>query len=199
MFDLVCVSPQWVAGHKAVRFNFHIGSHGGDKSPWPPFFATLTLIKNCATSRGQWRRGGGRRAKSKNVHRESHFYLCFADIVLYPSSGPHRTVGVVFRRVRPIDFPRVSSRCPRLNEVTDFQWPAAAWMTGALLANSTLNLHSNVIKRATAFETRVLSSNREERRILCVRAFGVWVSGSLRLKTPRYNYYRNRRVTYFIL
>lgn len=107
-----------------------------------------------------------------------------------PSSGPHRTVGVVFRRDRSIDFPRVSSRCPRLNEVTDFQWPAAAWMTGALLANSTLNLHSSVIKRATTFETRVLSSNREERRVLSARAFAPGV----RFKSSGYNHYRNKRV-----
>lgn len=54
---------------------------------------------------------------------------------------------------RSIDFPGVSSRCSRLNEVTDFQWLAIARMTDALLANSTLNLHSSIVERATTLET----------------------------------------------
>lgn len=174
-----------MTGHKAVRFNFHTVSRGRDKSPWPSFFATLTLIKNCAIST----EGAGKGGKQEHASRELFLFMFHWYGAISPS-GPHRTDGVVFRRDRSIDFPRVSSRCPRLNEVTDFQWPAAAWMTGALLANSTLNLHSNVIKRATTFETRVLSSNREERRVLCVRALAVWIS--LRLKSSRYNYCRNK-------
>lgn len=155
----MCRRTAWPATKPCVLI--FMQDHAGDKSPWPLSFAALTLIKKTARSLPELH-------GLRGTCIENHFYLCFTYI---RDTVAHRTVGVVFRWSRALliflefrhDVPDWM-RWLIFNGSQPTEWPALA-----LLANSTLNLHSSIIKRATTFETRVLSSSRKERRILRVR------------------------------
>lgn len=90
---------------------------------------------------------------------KNHFY--FYCTYLCPRAryrgSLHRTFGVVFRRSRPalLIFLEFRHDVPDWMRWLIFNGLQPPRMTGALalLANSTLNLHSSVIKRATTFET----------------------------------------------
>lgn len=141
---IIILKPSYWQSH---RFWFSSRIIRETNLSWPVSFVTLILIKNCTIQ-----------ATVEGLYRKPFFYLC-SIYIKRDSTTNCIAVGVV---VGPaIDFPRVSSRCSELNEVTDFQWFAVAWMTAALLANSALNLHSNVIKYATTFEIRVLCVTRK--------------------------------------
>ena len=150
-----------MTGRRAIRFNFHTESRRRQISTSTLFRAALTLIKKlCDLSPNCWHGG---------TCIESHFYLCSH---LYRACD---TAADCVARSRcilsvpgSIDFPRVSSRCSRLNEVTDFQWLAAAWMTGAR-SLSEFYIKLEFKRRQTcdcARNSRLLSSSRKERRVL---------------------------------
>lgn len=148
------LSPCGIVDHTKPYVLIFIQNRTKNKSPWALCFTAFTLTKKlCDLSE----------LSASIIYIKNHFYLCC--IYLYPRAryrrGLHRTVGVVFRRSRPalLIFLEFRHDVPDWMRWLIFNGSQPPRMTGALalLANSTLNLHSSVIKRATTFEIRDFS------------------------------------------
>lgn len=148
------LSPCGIVDHTRPYVLIFIQIRMKNKSPWALCFTHFTLIKKlCDLSE----------LSASIIYIKNHFYLRCA--YLYPRAryrrGLHRTVGVVFRRSRPalLIFLEFRHDVPDWMRWLIFNGSQPPRMTGALalLANSILNLHTSVIKRATTFEIRDFS------------------------------------------
>jgi len=163
-------------GRIAIRFNFYAKSRR-----WK--ISTSTLARRLRLLK-HWTLRTVRRGT--RVHIENHFYLCSCLYCARDTAADTASRGrcCILPVPGSIDFPRVSSRYSRLNEVTDFQWLAAAWMTGARsLSEFYIKLEFKRHQTCDcARNSRLLSSSRKERRITCKSTLS-----SLKLKSLRHN------------
>jgi len=108
-----------IADRKTIRFNFHAESRRRQISTSTLFRTALTLIKKYIART--------LRTTSTEVHASKAIFIYVLIYIVRTTLS--RTASRGWRCIlspSSIDFPRVSSRCSRLNEVTDFQWLAAA-------------------------------------------------------------------------
>lgn len=170
-----------MTGRKVIRFNFHAESRRRQISTSTLFRAALTLIKTLSDLSEPLARGYAR------AHRKPFLFMFSSISRARHRRRLHRAVDVVF------------CRCPALLIFLEFRHDVPDWMRWlifngsqppewpalALLANSTLNLNSNVVKRATALETRDFSRAVSQRKTSITRKS--ILSGLLKLKSLRHN------------
>lgn len=107
-----------------------------------------------------------------NTHEKSFLFILHLSVssrAISRWSASHIRRCISSEPAGSIDFPRVSSRCSRLNEVTDFQWLATAANDRRVRSLSEFYIKLAFKRHQTrdyVRNSRLLSSSRKEERIL---------------------------------